>query len=115
MKKIIFACILFFGFGLTTCFAQSEKLKEKAAEKVELLNAELVAADKTQGLTAEQKETIFNLHIERLKELRQVRKDGGKKEESKVVNQKYNQKIYKEILTKKQKQARKAAKEKTKD
>lgn len=111
MKKTLFAYILFLGLGMTG-FAQSDKLTKKATEKVEQLNAEIIAGDKSEALTDDQKETIFNLHVERLKELRKVKKAGGEKEERKELNKKYIQQIYKEILTKEQKKARKAGKEK---
>ncbi|MDG5490067.1 hypothetical protein [Psychroserpens sp. SPM9] len=114
MKKILFTCILFLGLTMTG-FAQSAKMKEKATEKVEQLNAEIVAGDKSLALSDAQKEQIYNLHIERLQALKKVNKDGGDKAAKKEVNQKYNQKIYKEILTKKQKKARKAGKEKVKN
>ena len=114
MKKTVIICFLFLGLGLTG-FAQSEKIKEKATEKVEQLNAEIIAGDKSEALTDEQKTQIYDLHIERLKALRKVKKEGGEKEDRQVVNKKYNQKINKEILTKAQRKARKAGKEKLKE
>ncbi|WP_452224008.1 hypothetical protein [Lacinutrix chionoecetis] len=115
MKKILFTCVLFLGLGLTTGFSQSDKIKGKATEKVEQINAEIIAGDKSQALTEEQKEQIYNVHVERLQALKKVKKADGDKEDQKEVNKKFNKKIYKEILTKDQKKARKAGKEKTKE
>tara|TARA_R110002072_G_scaffold213959_1_gene371120 strand:- start:403 stop:747 length:345 start_codon:yes stop_codon:yes gene_type:complete len=109
MKKILFTGIFFLGLAITG-FAQSDKLKEKANEKVEELNSEIVAGDKSQALTDEQKTQIYNIHIERLKELKQAKKDGADKETNKAVNKKHFQKIYKEVLTKEQMKARKKGK-----
>ncbi|APY08226.1 hypothetical protein BWZ20_07885 [Winogradskyella sp. J14-2] len=102
--------------GLTAATAQSDKMKAKATEKVEELNAQIVAAgDKSLALSDEQRNKIYELHIARLKELRKVKKADGSKEDRKAINKKYNQQIYKDILTKKQKKARKVGKEKTKE
>ncbi|MDB9720628.1 hypothetical protein OAE03_02025 [Winogradskyella sp.] len=114
MKKIIVTCILFLGLGLTG-FAQSEKLKEKATEKVEQLNKEIMAGDESQALSESQKEQILAVQIERIKELRKANKDGADKEAKKAINKKHNQKIFKEILTKEQMKARKAGKENLKN
>ena len=110
MKKIIFTLMLCFTVSATV-FAQSDKLKAKATEKVEQLNTEILVGDKTQALSEEQKAQIFQVHVERIKALR---KAGAEKEELKEINKKYYQKIFKEILTKEQIKARKAGKEKTK-
>ena len=111
MKKILLALIVVLGFTFTS-FAQSEKVKEKATEKVEELNAQIVAGDASLALSDAQKEQIYNLHVERIKETRKMRKDGADKEALKEVNQKYFKKIYQEILTKEQKKARKEGKDK---
>jgi len=96
-----------------TAFAQSEKLIEKANEKVEELNKQILAGgDDTLALTDAQKAQIQALHIERIKELRKAKKAGGDKDGNKVINKKYFQKIYKEILTKQQMKAKKIGKEK---
>jgi len=97
-----------------TVFAQSDKLKAKATEKVEQLNTEILEGDKTQALSEEQKAQIFQVHVERIMAARKARKAGAEKEELKEINKKYYQKIFKEILTKEQIKARKAGKEKTK-
>lgn len=110
MKKIIFTGILFLGLAMTG-YAQSDKMKEKATEKVEELNAQIMAGDKSQGLTEAQKEQVYSIHIERLKELKKARNEGADKEKNKEINKKYFQKIYKEVLTKEQKKAKKEGKD----
>ncbi|MFG6686074.1 hypothetical protein ACGK9U_05790 [Mariniflexile sp. HNIBRBA6329] len=109
MKKLIVASILFVGLSISG-FAQSDKMKESVKEKVEQLNSELVAGDKSQGLTEEQKTQIYNIHLERLKELKDAKKNGADKDANKVINKKYFQKIYKEVLTKEQVKARREGK-----
>jgi len=114
MKKILLTCLLFVGLGMTG-FAQSDKMKEKAAEKVEELNAQIMAGDTSQALTEDQKKQILIIQIEKLKELRKIKKADGDKEDRKEVNKKYSQKINKEILTKAQRKAKKAGKDKMKE
>lgn len=110
MKKILFTCILFLGLGLTTGFAQSDKMKEKATERIEKLNAEITAGDASQALTEEQKTKLMALEIEKLKEIRKNKKDGGDNESRKAINKKYAKQIYQDVLTKEQKKARKTEK-----
>lgn len=113
MKKIIIASILFIGFSING-FAQSDKMKESAKEKVEELNSEILSGDKSQGLSEEQKTQIYSIHLERLKELKQAKKEGADNDTNKEINKKYFQKIFKEVLTKEQMKARKESKEKNK-
>jgi len=111
MKKLIALFILFLGLSVTG-FAQADKIKEKATELVEKLNSEIIAGDASMALNDDQKEQINQIHIERIKETRKLRKSGTEEEDIKAVNKKYFQKIYNEVLTKEQKQARKKGKEK---
>ena len=113
MKKIMLALILCFTVSATV-FAQSDKLKAKATEKVEQLNTEIVEGDKTQALSEEQKAQIFEVHVERIKAVRKARKAGAEKEELKEINKKYYQKIFTDILTKEQRKTRKSGKGKSK-
>lgn len=109
MKKIIFTLLLSLSLSATLS-AQSDKLKAKATEKVEELNTEIVAGDKSQALSEDQKAQIFDIHVERIKATKKARKDGAEKEEIKAINKKYFQKIFKEVLTNKQLKARRAGK-----
>lgn len=117
MKKIkfiltIFSLFLFIG----TSFSQSAKMLEKAAEKVEALDAQIVSADADAALSDEQKEQITQLYAERTKRIRKVKKGDGteeeKKTEIKAIRKEINKKVNKEILTKAQRQAKKAGKAK---
>lgn len=114
MKKIIFICVLFIGLGLTG-FAQSEKVKEKATEKVEQLNNEIMAADESLALSEEQKTQIHKIHVERIMAARKAKKSGVSEEEKKALQKTYFKKIYNDVLTKEQIKARKAGKEKLKN
>ncbi len=114
MKKALFICALFLGLGLTTVAAQSNKMKEKATEKVEELNNEIIAADKSLALSDIQKHQITEIHIERLKTVKQYKKAGSDKEELKEINKKYFKIIFSDVLTKAQKKARSKGKKKLK-
>ena len=114
MKKIILALVLIVGFSTVT-LAQSEKLVEKAKELVNQLNDEITSVNKSLALTEEQKSQIQQIHIERIKETRKLRKSGANNEEIKAVNKKYYQKIFKEVLSKDQIKARKKGKTKVKE
>ena len=111
MKKIIFTSILLLGFAFVGQ-AQSQKLKSLATEKVEELNAQIMKGDPSAALTEDQKSQIAEIHMERIKETRKIRKEGGSKDDLKAANKKYFKKIFSEVLTKEQRQANKAGKEK---
>ncbi|RMB64146.1 hypothetical protein EAX61_01855 [Dokdonia sinensis] len=114
MKKIFVTLVLLVAFTLSGT-AQNKKLLEKANEKVEALNKEITSQDKSLALTDIQKEQISEAHLARLTESKALRKSGAEKADIKAVNKKYNQKIYKEILTKKQLKARRAGKKNDED
>lgn len=115
MKKILFTSILFLGLGLSTGFAQSDKMKQKATEMVEKLNNEITTGNKHLALSEDQKKEVYNLHLERLKEVRKANKAGANKEEKKSINKKYYKNIYSNVLTKHQKNARKIGVKKMKN
>ncbi len=114
MKKVFFICVLFLGFGLTVGKAQSKKMKEKATAKVEVLNSEIIVGNKSVALSDIQKYQITEIHMERLKTLKEYRKTGSDKEEIKKINKRYFKIIFDDVLTKPQKKARKKGKEKLK-
>lgn len=112
MKKIITLCFFLIGI-VTASFGQSEKLEDRAQEKVDTFNEPLLEAKV--GLTDRQKQDLKVIYIAQLKEIKQVRKEYKDSENKKVklkeVYQKYSKQIHQEILTKEQKQARKKARE----
>jgi len=114
MKKIITVCILFLGMTFTG-FAQSDKIVSNANELVKELNDNIISVDKSLALTEEQKSQIQQIHIDRLTELKQAKKEGKDKEANKEINKKYYQKIFQQVLTKPQIKANKEAKEKSKE
>lgn len=95
---------------ITTGFAQSDKVKEKAMEKTEELNEQIVAGDASLALSKEQMQQIQEIHIKRIMESRELRKADADQQEIKAVNKKYFQQIYKEVLSKEQMKARRAGK-----
>ena len=116
--KIVFAVLaLFLSTNLVT--AQSAKLVAKAEAKVEKLNERLVGEDAALALTDEQRTQIQELEIEKIKGMRALRKNEGQseedaKEEKKAINKTYRKQLRK-ILTEKQREADKAARQKKKD
>jgi len=110
MKNIITTLILIVAISFSG-FSQNDKMKETASEKVQELNEQIIAGDKNLALTQDQKDKIYELHIQRLTEIKSKRKEGAGKEDLKEVNQKYFKQIFDEVLTKDQKKARKAGKE----
>lgn len=113
MKKIVITFILLIGMAFTS-YAQSDKVKAKATEKVEQLNNEIAAADETLTLSDEQKAKIHQIHVDRIMAVRKANKSGASDEEKKSLQKEYFQKIYKEVLTKEQLKARRAGKKKLK-
>mgnify|MGYP006936360992 FL=1 len=91
-----------------TVFAQSDKLKAKATEKVEQLNNEIIASDESLALSDMQKSEIHQIHVERIMAARKAEKSGVSDEDKKAIQKRYFKKIYNDVLTKEQKKARKA-------
>lgn len=114
MKKLVFTLLLAIGM-MATGFSQNDKVKEKAQEKVEELNSEIVAGDASLALNEEQREKIYDLQVKRIMETRKLKKDGADKKEMKEANKKYMQQIFKEVLTKEQMKARKSGKDESED
>ena len=112
MKKSIFLTVLFVALSTVT-FSQSKKvikkIESKATQLVEKLNGEIIAGDKSLALSDEQVASIKKIQIDRITGLRKLGKEASK-EDKKKWNKTHYQKIYKEVLTKKQLQARKKGK-----
>ncbi len=117
MKKLIFTALLLIGFTFSG-FAQSDKMKEKANQKIEKINTQIIKGNESVALTDEQKEKIYALEIEKLKKIKSLRKEIKDKtvlkEKIKALNKAEGKEISQNILTKEQKKARKMAKEKIK-
>lgn len=108
MKRIITTIIVILGLTLTVS-AQS-KMKEKAAERADKLNTEIVAGDKSLALSDEQVAQITAIEMKRLKAARTLRKSNADKEEIKASNKKYFKEMYSDVLSKEQKKARQEGK-----
>ena len=117
MKQLIFTALLLVGFAFSG-FAQSDKMKEKANKKIEKINTQITNGNENAALTEEQKEKIYTLEIEKLKKIKSLRKEVKDKtvlkEKIKALNKEEGKEISQNILTKEQKKAKKAAREKTK-
>jgi len=108
MKKLVFLCVLFLGIS-TISFSQSKKLEQKAKNLTEKINSQIKAGDETLALSDDQISAIQKIHLKRLEGLKKMGK-AASKEDKKAFNKKYFQKIFKEVLTKKQLKARKKGK-----
>lgn len=117
MKKIIFTALLLIGFTFSG-FSQSDKMKEKANQKIEKINTQITNGNEKVALTDAQKEKIYTLEIEKLKKIKSLRKEITDKEvlkeKIKALNKEEGKEISQNILTKEQKKARKLAKENNK-
>ncbi len=111
--KIILSFICLFAFA-NIATAQSAKLKQKAADKVEQLNQTLVSVNPDLALTAEQVEKITALEIKKLVGMKEIKKSEATaeemKEKKKALRQEVSKEINKNILTKEQRKAKKEAK-----
>lgn len=99
-----------------TAFGQkADKMQQKAMEKVEELNQQIVAGDADAALTTEQTEEIAAVYAEMMRDIKAVKKAGGTAEEQKsqkkAIRKAANQRVNKEILTKAQRIAKKEGKE----
>ncbi|MEW4922688.1 hypothetical protein [Algibacter sp. 2305UL17-15] len=112
MKKILFTCLLLLGLSVSG-FAQPKNIIQKANEKIEELNSQIIAIDTSLALTDDQITKIQTLHVNRLKDVKQAKKNGQSKDDIKQINKKCFQKIFKEILTKPQVKAQRAGKKRT--
>lgn len=109
MKKVIMTCLLMLGFIISGFSQSEEKMMEKAKEKVEELNAEIIEGDASLALSEAQKEKIYNLHLTKMQEAKKLKNAKVDKEKIKASNKVYNQQIFKDVLTKEQKKARRKA------
>lgn len=113
MKKIILTSIFFIGLTISG-FAQSEKLSKKVEAIIVKLNNQITSVDASLALTDNQKKQLTFIHINRLQELRKAKKEGANKNVNKDINKKYFQRIYKNVISKEQRDALKKAKQKSK-
>lgn len=115
MKSIkLFLSILMVLFFISNGNAQSAKMVQKAADKVEELNKMLVSVDPAAALSEEQIKQITDLEVKKSQEMRKIKKSDATEEEKtaqkKAFRKEMRQEINKNIFTKEQKQAWKAGK-----
>lgn len=110
--KFILTILSIFLF-VTASFSQS-KAEQKAMDKVEKINAMIVAGDADLALSDEQKKQMVELYAANTKATRKIKKSGVTeeeiKEQTKASKKALNKKINKEILTKEQRKAKKNGK-----
>jgi len=118
MKKLVLSLMMIVAFTISSN-AQSDKVKAKINKKIEKIDQSITASDKSAALTPKQKEKIFVLLLDLHKRTKKIKK--GNKEAAnlkdliKAENKKVNKIIFKEVLTKKQRTARKMTMQKKKE
>ncbi|SNR78264.1 hypothetical protein SAMN06265371_11328 [Lutibacter agarilyticus] len=113
IRTKIITCLLVIG-SIISGFAQSDHIMKQADKLVINMNEDIVGQDKSSALSDAQKSKIKTLQVDRLEALAKIRKDGGSEEDKKATNKACYQKIYKDILSQKQRLAMKEANEKKK-
>jgi len=111
--KLLFSIIVL-ALTIQVGTAQTKKQIQKAQEKVEELNQELVTIDPTLALTDAQKEKIQALHIQKLIDIQAITKsdepDDVKEKQRKEIYKRTGKAITQEVLTDEQRKARMKAK-----
>lgn len=116
MKKL--ASVLFFALLSTGLFAQTDKMKEQAKELAAKMNSEIVSENPALALSDKQIKEIADLISQRSHAFTQATKaesdEEKRKEAQKEVIKPFNKKIFTEVLSKEQKIALDAARNKAK-
>ncbi len=117
MKKTVLIITMIFGFVFSGN-AQSEKVKQKINKRIEKINKQIIASNPDAALTTDQREKIFDLLLTMRKNIKKIKKEHkGEDNQEKLIKaerKRINKIIYNEILTKEQKDARKATRLKNK-
>ena len=114
LTKLLLACLFCAAFAFAGT-AQSERVMNKAAEKTEQLNQKLISVDAKHALTDEQREKITALNAKKTQQMRKIKKSDASAEEQAEQKKTARKAINKEmnaVLTKEQRMAKKAAKNK---
>ena len=113
MKKSKSFLMFTFLLLITNFLNAQENLEEKANKLVAEMSEKLINAE-APILTLDQEKNLTTLYLEKLKEIKAIKKEVSNNEEQKEkikeVNKSYGKKVYDTILTKEQKTALKAYK-----
>lgn len=114
LKFILSISLLFFITSLATA-QKGVSLEQRAADKVEEFNAQILAGDDTQALSAEQRSEMEAIFLQMFTEVREIRRGEGTEEEKnegmKAARKSAFQQIHRDILTKEQRLAKRAGKD----
>lgn len=114
LKLILSAALLLFVTNLAVA-QKGVSLEQRAVNKVEEFNAQILAGDDTQALTAEQRTEMEAIFFQMFTDVREIRRGEGTDEEKdeamKATRKQAFGTINREILTKEQRQAKRAGKE----
>jgi hypothetical protein len=113
IKLILTALIMTLFVGMS--YSQSaSKMDARATEKVEALNAQIMAGDETAALSEKQMEQIKGLYLKMFEGIKEVRKGEGteeeKEEQIRATRKTINREINQNVLSKAQRQAKQAGK-----
>lgn len=116
MKTI--ASIVLLLISVSTLNAQKKTMEDKATERIDQIDAMILAENENLGLNEEQKEKMIAYQVGMLKEVQAIQKEGLPEDEKKAKLKVVYKKSYKEMivamLNKEQQKAFKNAKEKSK-
>lgn len=111
--------VLIVVFACTLGISQADWMVKKANEKVEELNEMITSENPDLALTQEQREKIYDLHLQKHIDIKAIKdtdlSDEEKEVKKKEVYKKVGKTISNEILTKEQRKAKRAAREKMKE
>ena len=117
MKRL--TTVLFFALLSISLFAQTDKMREQATALAEKMNTEIISENPALALSEKQKTAIAEVIAQRSQaftDLNRTEKDEEKRKEAqKEVVKPFNKKIFTELLSKEQKTALDAARNKAKD
>ena len=113
IKTKIISCLFVIGIAISG-FSQSKAITKKAAEITANMNSDLVGEGKLLALSESQISEITALQITRMEAMKKIRKEGGSADDKAAVNKACYQKLFKEILTQKQRLAMQEVKKKKK-
>jgi ABC-type transporter MlaC component len=114
MKYLI--TIMVIALSFTIGMSQDNRMEKKANEKVQELDQLLIAQNPDLALSEEQKEQIFQVHLQKMIDVKAINKsdatDEEKKKAKKKIYKQVGKKITNEILNKEQRKAKRDSKDK---
>lgn len=95
MKTIIITLVMVFCVAITN--AQKKSTAQKAKEKIEVMNQQIMSVDASLALNEEQQKALVNLQVLKLEEVKKINDAGLSEEETKIKLKEIYKKGYKEL------------------